>query len=60
MDINGIIHTWGHPMIAINIAQWISSKFYVEISKWIFENKERKGDEKFKCNIRILNYYSLK
>jgi len=46
MDINGIIHTWGHPMIAINIAQWISSKFYVEISKWIFENKERKGDEK--------------
>ena len=53
MDINGIIHTWGHPMIAINIAQWISSKFYVEISK-------RKGDEKFKCNIRILIYSSLK
>ena len=45
-DINGKIQTWGHPMIAINIAQWISSKFYVEISKWIFENKERKGDEK--------------
>ena len=45
-DINGKIQTWGHPLIAINISQWISSKFNVQISKWIFENKERKGDEK--------------
>ena len=29
--------TWGHPQVAINIAQWISPHFDVQVSKWIFE-----------------------
>jgi prophage antirepressor-like protein len=32
--------TWGHPQVAINIAQWISPEFDVQVSKWIFEIKE--------------------
>ena len=28
---------WGHPQVAINVAQWISPEFDVKVSKWIFE-----------------------
>lgn len=28
---------WGHPQVAINVAQWISPKFDVQVSKWVFE-----------------------
>ena len=28
---------WGHPQVAINIAQWISPEFDVQVSKWVFE-----------------------
>jgi hypothetical protein len=29
--------TWAHPQVAINIAQWISPKFDVLVSKWVYE-----------------------
>lgn len=29
--------TWGHPQVAIHIAQWISPEFDVKVSKWIWE-----------------------
>ena len=29
--------TWTHPQVAINIAQWISPKFDVKVSGWIYE-----------------------
>jgi len=29
--------TWGHPQVAVNIAQWISPEFDVRVSKWIYE-----------------------
>jgi prophage antirepressor-like protein len=29
--------TWAHPQVAINIAQWISPVFDVQVSKWIYE-----------------------
>jgi hypothetical protein len=32
-----ITHTWSHPQIAINIAQWISPEFDVLVSKWVYE-----------------------
>jgi len=28
---------WGHPQIAINVAQWVSPEFNVKVSKWVFE-----------------------
>jgi hypothetical protein len=37
---NGQRHTWGHPQIAVNIAQWISPEFDVKVSKWVFELRE--------------------
>lgn len=29
--------TWVHPQIAINLAQWLSPKFAVLVSNWVFE-----------------------
>jgi hypothetical protein len=29
--------TWVHPQVAINIAQWVSAKFDVQVSKWVYE-----------------------
>lgn len=29
--------SWGHPQIAINMAQWISPEFDVQITKWIYD-----------------------
>jgi hypothetical protein len=34
---NGNRHTWVHPQVAINIAQWISPKFDVKVSAWVLE-----------------------
>lgn len=34
---NGERHTWAHPQVAINNAQWISPEFDVDVSKWVFE-----------------------
>jgi hypothetical protein len=30
-------HTWSHPQVAINIAQWISPEFDVMVSRWVYE-----------------------
>lgn len=29
--------TWVHPYVALNLAQWLSPKFAVQVSKWIYE-----------------------
>jgi hypothetical protein len=29
--------TWVHPYVAINLAQWCSPEFAVQVSKWVFE-----------------------
>jgi hypothetical protein len=34
---NGERHTWSHPQVAVNIAQWISPEFDVLVSKWVYE-----------------------
>jgi hypothetical protein len=34
---NGNRHTWVHPQVAINIAQWISPRFDVKVSAWVLE-----------------------
>jgi hypothetical protein len=54
--------TWGHPQVAINIAQWISPEFNVQVSKWIFElmitGKVELGNEK--SNKELENIYQEK
>jgi hypothetical protein len=29
--------TWVHPQVAINLAQWLSAKFAVQVSQWVFD-----------------------
>jgi hypothetical protein len=31
------ISTWIHPKVAINLAQWLSSEFAVQVSNWIYD-----------------------
>lgn len=38
--VGGVPHlqgTWVHPQVAIHLAQWLSPKFAVLVSKWVFE-----------------------
>lgn len=34
---NNLRGTWVHPRIAVNIAQWISPIFDVQVSGWVYE-----------------------
>lgn len=34
---NGERHTYGHPQVALNLAQWISPEFDVQVTKYMFE-----------------------
>lgn len=36
---NGPQGTWVHPQIAINLGQWLSARFAVQVSKWVYEWK---------------------
>lgn len=29
--------TWVHPTVAIHLAQWLSARFAVQVSKWVYE-----------------------
>ena len=29
--------TWVHPQVAIHLAQWLSAKFAVQVSKWVYD-----------------------
>jgi hypothetical protein len=29
--------TWVHPQVAIHLAQWLSAKFAVQVSQWVFD-----------------------
>ena len=54
-QIGGPNHkTWVHPIIATNIAQWISVKFSVHVAKWIEEWKENK-ENKERYNYELQN-----
>lgn len=35
--------TWVHPQIAINLAQWLSADFAVQVSQWVFDWMSGKG-----------------
>ena len=46
--------TWIHPILACNLAQWISSEFSVKVSLWIEEWKKI-NNNKFIYDTEILN-----
>lgn len=33
----GVPATWVHPKVAINLAQWLSADFAVQVSEWVYE-----------------------
>ncbi|WP_238914231.1 KilA-N domain-containing protein [Achromobacter insolitus] len=35
--------TWIHPQVAINLGQWLSAKFAVQVSKWVYDWMSGKG-----------------
>lgn len=35
--------TWVHPQVAINLGQWLSAKFAVQVSKWVYDWLSGKG-----------------
>ena len=36
--------TWIHPQLALNLAQWLSAKFALQVSKWVFDWMSGKGE----------------
>lgn len=36
-DENGIASTWIHPKVAINLGQWLSADFAVQVSEWVYD-----------------------
>lgn len=36
-DSSGVAATWIHPKVAINLAQWLSADFAVQVSEWVYE-----------------------
>lgn len=37
IDHQGIKSTWVHPQVAVNLAQWLSAEFAVQVSEWVFD-----------------------
>lgn len=43
--------TWVHPQVAIHLAQWLSPKFSVQVSKWVYDWMSGKGQPKTEPNL---------
>lgn len=43
---NDLRGTWVHPQIAINLAQWLSADFAVQVSQWVLDWMSGKGAPK--------------
>ena len=60
---NCIRNTYGHPLIATNIAQWVSNDFAIDVSLWIEEWKNIQNNSEIYCdklnNIKCDNYNYL-
>jgi hypothetical protein len=48
-------HTWGHPLVATYVAQWISTIFSVKVSLWLEEWKKNKVSNEKKYIKAITN-----
>jgi hypothetical protein len=47
--------SWIHPLLATNLAQWISSDFSIKVSKWIEEWKSMKEKNKIEYENSLVN-----
>jgi hypothetical protein len=51
---------WGHQQVAINVAQWISPEFDVQVSGWIrelqLENKQLRQRLPISINTQLVSY----
>jgi hypothetical protein len=42
VTIAGVTAMWIHPKVAINLAQWLSADFAVQVSEWVYEWMDEK------------------
>jgi len=42
-DSNGVASTWIHPKAAINLGQWLSAEFAVQVADWVHDWLSGKG-----------------
>ena len=54
LDKNNYKTAWGDMIIAVNVAQWASIEFGIQVSKWIFELLST-GKTKYETKISIKN-----
>ena len=52
---------WGHPYVAINVAQWVSTKFCVKVSMWIDEwkNISEINSKKYVLSLENISWISI-
>ena len=48
--------TYVHPQVAINLAQWLSAKFAVKVSKWVYEWKVEGSKKPTALPAHIIRY----
>jgi len=50
--------TWVHPQVAINLAQWLSAKFAVQVSSWVYDwlSKKNAGTQQTKFTHHLDRY----
>jgi hypothetical protein len=56
--------TWVHPQVAINLAQWLSAKFAVQVSQWVYDwmsGRSRSADIEVPYHLRryVANYQNV-
>jgi hypothetical protein len=56
VPVEGEVHVWVHPQLAINLAQWLSAKFAVQVSEWVLDWKTGGGAVKAPLPYHINRY----
>lgn len=59
---DGLQGTWVHPQVSIHLAQWLSAKFAVQVSKWVHDWMSGKaGPTKlpFHLERHMLNFHKI-
>jgi KilA-N domain len=56
--------TWVHPQVAINLVQWLSAKFAVQVSQWVYDwmsGRSRSADIEVPYHLRryVANYQNV-
>ena len=59
---DGLQGTWVHPQVALHLAQWLSPKFAVQVTKWVHEwisGKHTPAKLPYHLERHMLNYHKI-